>query len=402
MERDTKILLLGYFFISSSYPMHFIFAIMKADAITATIMVSIYFFASGILSIAFSRLSDQFMKRKIFSLLGIAIAIVAFTGYFFASTPALLVLLAGLVGVSFAAHNPTSSALLTEHEPDIPKGKLMSYFYVATSLGWAVGALIGGVISQYFGNFVFLLAVAFLLIAFIIYLPKLNDVPYYDDLQDPAPIRNSNNNPNFKIYSTMIIILVIAVLIRHFCMQGGFSLFPNHLQEELLVDDITASLILSSNMIVQSIIMLPLGRLVDHGKVGRKIILLIAIISSSLAVFLWSLIQSPWILIFPQMIIGLSWPATATSVTAIITDITSRRNRSRGMGWFNVGMALGGGLGPLFAGTFFAQSGGNYALTFQILSIFPLIAVFLVSLSFFEDRTTHQYHLITRKKNKQM
>ncbi|MHA1275651.1 MAG: MFS transporter [Candidatus Helarchaeota archaeon] len=401
MQKESKIFLVSYFFVSSSQPAHFIFAIMKADAITATIMVSFFFIASGIMGIVFTYLSDKFMKRKSFALTGIIIAIAAFIGYYFAKSPFTLILLATIVGISFAGHNPTSSALFTEKEPSIPKGKLMSYFYVVVSTGWIFGALIGGIISEFFTDFVFIFGAALLLVGFIIYFLKVYDVPYNpNDPYQISELENAKNNPNLQLYSILITILVIAVLTRHFCMQGGFSLFPNHLQEGLHINDVTISLILSANMIVQSIVMLPLGRLVDHHQCGRKLILLLAIISSSLAVFFWSLIQTPWILIFPQMIIGISWPAMATSATALITDITTRQTRSKGMGWFNAGMAIGGSLGPLFAGVIFAHSGANYSFTFQILSIFPLIGLVLISLSFFEDCTTHQYCLITQKLKK--
>jgi MFS family permease len=143
--------------------------------------------------------------------------------------------------------------------------------------------------------------------------------------------------------------------------------------------------------------MLPVGWLVDHKKFGRKIVLLLGIIGSNIAVFSWSFISIPWILVFPQVLMGFAWPAVATASTAIITDITTRKNRSQGMGWFNAGLAIGGSIGPLIGALIFINSGGSFASAFQILSIFPIIGIILVLVSFSEDRTTHQYYLFRRK-----
>ena len=119
--------------------------------------------------------------------------------------------------------------------------------------------------------------------------------------------------------------------------------------------------------------------------------LLLGIICTDLVFLGFSLISVPWFMIFPQMLMGFAWPAMATSTSALVTDITTRENRSRGMGWLNAGFSIGGALGPLIAGAILVLSDTNFSLAFQILCIFPIIGIVLITFSFSENRTTHQY-----------
>jgi MFS family permease len=398
MNRESKFFLFSYFLVSMGHPGQFIFAIKKADPITGTIMVSLYFISIAIASICFSKLSDAYMKRKIFALLGFTIFSIVFILYYFSTLPLHLILCSSLIGVGFAAYTPTSNALFSEMEPTIPSGKLMSYFFVVASAGWAVGSILGGVVNQYFGDSVFFFTAIMTIIGGCLYFFKVHDVPYErlerEASQNAADLKNTQN---LKLYSFLIAILSIAVLTRHMCAQGGFALLPNYLEEGLTATPLILSLVLAINMSTQAILMLPVGWLVDHKKFGRKIVLLLGIIGSNIAVFSWSFISIPWILVFPQVLMGFAWPAVATASTAIITDTTTRKNRSQGMGWFNAGLAIGGSIGPLIGALIFINSGGSFASAFQILSIFPIIGIILVLVSFSEDRTTHQYYLFRRK-----
>lgn len=161
------------------------------------------------------------------------------------------------------------------------------------------------------------------------------------------------------------------------------------MEEGLGADPMVIALISASNMIIQACLMIPVGRLTDY--FGRRIVLLLGILCSELAILGFSFIFIPWMLIFPQMVMGFAWPAMATSTYAMVTDITTRRNRSQGMAWLNAGFAIGGSIGPLLAGLILSQSGNNFNLAFQILSIFPIASILLLLIAFSENRTTHQY-----------
>ncbi|TFG04549.1 MAG: MFS transporter [Promethearchaeota archaeon] len=401
MNHESKIFLLSYFIISIGTPSQFIFAVKKADPLTGALMVGFYFIFSAIASIIFSHLSDRLMRRKIFAIIGFNLVAIIFVAYFFVSSPIELIFCASLVGIGFSAYNPTSTALFSEMEPMLPSGKLMSYFFVVASGGWALGSIIQGIIDQFLGDFVFIFGAAITLIGMTVYLIKINDIPYYPNNLDTTNNPNSIlKNPNLQLYSLLILILSLAILTRHLGIQGGFALFPNYLEEGLGTEPFLLSLILAANMSSQALLMIPIGKLVDHNKFGRRITLLLGLSTAFIAVLAWSFIRIPWILVFPQMLVGFSWVTLATSSTALITDITTRKTRSQGLGWFDAGLAIGGSIGPLVAALLYVQSGESFTYAFQILSIFPIIGFFLVLLTFSEDRLTHQYTLIWEKRKK--
>ena len=90
-------------------------------------------------------------------------------------------------------------------EPTIPSGKLMSYFFISMSGGWAVGSVLLGVVDQFYGDFVFIFASILTISGLLIHLLKVHDVPY-DRIkaEELETTFNNNSNPNLAIYSTLI------------------------------------------------------------------------------------------------------------------------------------------------------------------------------------------------------
>jgi MFS family permease len=401
MISQSKFFLLGMLFIASGQPAQFIFAIMKADAVTATIMLTLYFSFTGLFGIPLSRLSDRLMRRKVFSLCGFLLVAIVFMGYYFipptASIP--LIISAALVGLGNAFYNPTSYALFSELEPKLSHGKLMSYYYVVASAGWSFGAILGGFFFQYFGELTYFFSGSLCLIGFCISFLFVHDVPLQKaNIQAPTVLNNSSLTTNLRRCTFIIIIVSIAVLTRHIAAQGGLvALLPNYISEELHADTFTTSLILAVNMASQSVLMLPVGRLVDSNAFGRKSILLLGILASDIAVLSYSFIPIPWLIIFPQMLVGFAWPAIITASTAMVTDLTTRHNRSWGMGLLNAGFSIGGSLGPIISGAILIHYDTNFILAFQILAIFPLIGIILILVTLSESRATNEYFLFHRK-----
>jgi MFS family permease len=401
MNSQSKIFLLSMLFVASGQPAQFIFAIIKADAVTATIMLTLYFSFTGLFGIPLSRLSDRLMRRRVFSLCGFLLVAIVFMGYYFipptASVP--LIISSALVGLGNAFYNPTSYALFSELEPKISHGKLMSYYYVVASVGWSFGAIVGGFFFQYFGEFTYFFSGSLCLIGFGISFLFVHDVPIEEEkIQAPLILNNPNLTTNLRRCIYVIIVVSIAVLTRHLAAQGGLvALLPNYISEELHTDTFTTSLILAVNMTSQSIFMLPIGKLVDSNMFGRKTILLLGILASDIAVLSYSFISIPWLIIFPQILVGFAWPSVITASTAMVTDLTIRRTRSQGMGLLNAGLAVGGSIGPIISGLILIQYESNFVLAFQVLAIFPLIGIILILITLSENRSTHEYFLFHRK-----
>ncbi len=418
MRKDTNLLLLAITLYSMGRVAIFIFALTKADRIAnpiiPTIMMAFYFAFSAIFGIFFGSLSDKVKKRNIFNIYGTTIAGVVYLFYFFVFDPILLIILHIFAGITFSASVPTSQALFSELEPEMERGRLMSYYNCISSVGWAIGSLVGGYIAEISGDFVFIFcSITTFCAGFVVFF--VQDVPFENKVSNISnnPINHQSNFIDEDVKRILILIAVV-LLFRHIASQGSIvSLLPNWLTR-LGATPFESSIILSINMITQTIVMIPIGTLTD--KVGRKIILGIGVACTGLAAFLYSLATNPWHVIPSQILIAISWSTLITSATAIVTDITERENRSTGMGYLTAGLAIGGTIGPLISGSllyylsnslnctisfgglfdpllnFLTNGNRVFILTFQLVSLFSILGI-LILLKLKEDKKKHQYSL---------
>ncbi|MHA1379742.1 MAG: MFS transporter [Candidatus Helarchaeota archaeon] len=416
MKRNSKLLLTAILLYSIGRVAIFIFAITKADRVAnpiiPTIMLAFYFAFSAIFGLIFGKLSDRIRKRNIFNIFGSLSTVGIYFLYIFASDPIFLILLHSIIGIVYSASVPTSQALFSEMEPEIEHGTLMSYYNGISSVGWAVGALLGGLIAEFYGDmvFVFCSIVTFSAMVVIIFV---KDVPF-ESRPNKITISVLKDKSEYINIQTkrILIILCLVILFRHLTAQGAVvALLPNWLAR-LGANELESSLILSVNMITQIFIMVPIGKLTD--KIGRKPVLGIGVACAGLGAFLYSFATDPWFIAPVQMLIAVSWCCVIISGTAIVTDITKREHRSTGMGWLNAGLSIGGTIGPLTSGFllyFFSYtlhtnitiggifdplinifSNGNlvFILTFQIISLFSIVGI-IILLKLKEDRTRHEY-----------
>lgn len=90
------------------------------------------------------------------------------------------------------------------------------------------------------------------------------------------------------------------------------------------------------------------GKISD--RVGRKPILLIGILGFSISFFLFGLTTHLWLLYVSRLVGGFFSGAALPVALAIIADITTDENRTRGMGFAGMSIGLGFILGPAIGG----------------------------------------------------
>lgn len=101
-----------------------------------------------------------------------------------------------------------------------------------------------------------------------------------------------------------------------------------------------------------------LGRLSD--RYGRRVVLLISIAGSIFAYLLFGFAQSLAVLFLARMIDGISGGNISTA-QAYVADVTTEKDRARGMGLIGAAFGLGFTLGPVVGGALGAW-GGNLAI----------------------------------------
>ncbi len=136
--------------------------------------------------------------------------------------------------------------------------------------------------------------------------------------------------------------------------------------------------LMASYAIMQFIFAPIWGSLSD--RLGRKPILMIGVLGNVIAQLLFGLSTQLWMLIAARILAGILSSATLPTAQAYISDSTSHRNRSSGMGILGAAMGIGMVLGPGMAGwlanislsfPFFLASGLSTIALLLVWAILP-------------------------------
>jgi DHA1 family tetracycline resistance protein-like MFS transporter len=124
-----------------------------------------------------------------------------------------------------------------------------------------------------------------------------------------------------------------------------------------------------------------LGRLSD--RYGRKPILIISQIGTFAGFILLGLAGNLWILFLARIIDGLSGANIATAQAAI-SDSTTEKTRTQGLGLLGAAFGLGFIVGPIIAFVSLALSGNDYRVPAFVAAGFSLLSVLLTTFWFEE------------------
>lgn len=124
-----------------------------------------------------------------------------------------------------------------------------------------------------------------------------------------------------------------------------------------------------------------LGRLSD--RYGRKPILVISQIGTLIGFIMMALATSGLMLFVSRIIDGISGANIATAQAAI-TDSTSEKTRTQGLGLIGAAFGLGFIIGPVIAYTALALSGNDYRAPALAAAFFSLLSILLTSFWFKE------------------
>ena len=117
-----------------------------------------------------------------------------------------------------------------------------------------------------------------------------------------------------------------------------------------------------------------LGRLSD--RFGRRPILIISQIGTLIGFIALGLANSLWLLFVSRIIDGISGANIATA-QAVITDSTTEKTRTQGLGLIGAAFGLGFIIGPIIAFIVLAASGNNYSLVAYIAAGFSFASILL-------------------------
>jgi DHA1 family tetracycline resistance protein-like MFS transporter len=117
-----------------------------------------------------------------------------------------------------------------------------------------------------------------------------------------------------------------------------------------------------------------LGRLSD--RYGRRPVLLISQLGTLIGFLMLGFASTLWMLFLSRIIDGISGANIATAQAAI-TDSTTEKNRTQGLGLIGAAFGIGFIIGPVIAFISLEASGNNYAVPAFIAAGFSLLSILL-------------------------
>lgn len=117
-----------------------------------------------------------------------------------------------------------------------------------------------------------------------------------------------------------------------------------------------------------------LGRLSD--RFGRKPVLLISQIGTLIGFLILGFANSLWMLLLSRLIDGISG-ANISTAQAVITDSTTEKTRTQGLGLLGAAFGLGFVAGPIIAFVSLAISSNNFQVPALIAAFFSLVSILL-------------------------
>ena len=168
---------------------------------------------------------------------------------------------------------------------------------------------------------------------------------------------------------------LVLIFLTVFIDLLGFGILipilPSFSVKELKIDEAAIGIAIAAYSFIQFLFNPVLGKLSD--KYGRKPVIVVCLFLNAVGYIIFSFTHSYLMLLFSRIIAGIGGSSIGVA-QAYIADVTTRENRSKGMGLIGSAFGLGFVFGPLIGGLL---SEFGYAITGFVAAGFSMIAFVL-------------------------
>jgi len=314
------------------------------------ILVALYSSALFFSSYIFGRASDRF-GRKIFIIIGLLAATIAFLLQIFSNNYISLLIIRTLVGFCVGIYPSALVAYVYE------KKKNMSKFASFGSLGWFVGLLVAGVIIIYFTiKEIFILSSFFSLLAFLVALAlepikfKTIEVPFL-----PLKILKKNKS------------VYLSVLVRHSGAYIIWTFWPLYLIS-IGANLFWIAVIGTINSFTQFLVMYTVT---DRFK--ETTLLKLGFLFSAITFFSFTLVTNFLQILPTQLLLGISWAFMYIGALRYLTERNDEKATVSGI--LDSILSLSAIIGPILATIIL--SFGDYKLSMYVATSLALASFFI-------------------------
>ncbi|MCX7832883.1 MAG: MFS transporter [Ignavibacteria bacterium] len=180
-----------------------------------------------------------------------------------------------------------------------------------------------------------------------------------------------------KSYKSTHIVIFLTIFIDLLGFGIIIPLLPFFMDDVMHLNESTIGIIVALFSLMQFIFTPVWGSLSDI--YGRKPILIMSLAGNVISYFLMALVFSGfilsfWLLIISRILAGI-FSANLSAAQSVISDITTKENRSRGMGYIGAAFSLGFVFGPALGGVLSEHFG--FGIPIFLASFFSLSALIL-------------------------
>jgi len=307
--------------------------------------------------------------RKIFICTGLFIYTLMSIGYALSKTAFQLGTVRFLQGFAAGMIMPIATAYIGDMAPKGKEGTYMGYFYVAFFLGFGIGPLLGGFVSDYFGmKTAFFTMGGFNFIAFILAFSLLPGAEIHRQ-GDKAHISYITMTRESELIKGLFTFRFTNALAR-----GIFACFlPIFAGIKLGLPGSEIGILISTSFLLNGIFQAPGGRLAD--RFSRRRLVVLGIIVDILCLSLIPLTNSFGQLLSICIVSSTARAICLPSATAMIAGEGKKYGMGSSMGIFNMALSLGMACGPLIGGLVSDSIGVKF--TFYFAAGVELVGILL-------------------------
>ena len=308
-------------------------------------------------------------KKMLIGALGLVI--IGLVGFSLSSSYNLLLMYRLVSGAGATILVVLSPLLVTMYFDKKNIGTAMGIFNIAVPLGTVVSVNLFGYLGMsmnwrtIIGIIIAFVSIVLLMVIFILDKPQGEDSELEKD-------SDSSNIP-FKLGSSLVFLGMIWMiangqLLAYTTFGSQFFLLHNMSTQK-------ASLLTSMIMLVAIFITPIIGIIID--KTGKKkIYLFLGLLITTIALF--SITRS-WIpLTLGAIGIGLGFSFVPVTVFSLLTDVVKPEHTGIGLAVITASSNLGITIGPTGFGWLLDITSGNFAIGFQVLSVFSILGIFML------------------------